>query len=429
MLNSMPAIDANVIGDWTENQVTLYQSMPYYLAKVQADMKTTFPTFSKLTKKRKWQQNKGPILRGVRTNPSPHMRQFFNPQLVTQNPNTDVMNVRESTMEAQVRWHDFESPIFNWYPSFNDFMDHIDDNGKDIMEKIERANEVFLRGFMFHMAPFALIVQNDGTVKKVEAAPYWNGSGSFDGGVAQGKTAAWLGDAANLPTGPLSMTAIEMAMTIAETDWRIPFFQGSELPKDDQPLDGKFLWIMDSEPWNRLVFDPFVQGNRTLDFNIVTNGYRGSFFGRATTRLEDMPLRYGVAGASASFAAPEIRIADGEEGAGETVPNTVYTDPAQSQYAVAWLCGKMAYESIDVGPPPSQFTSDSFPNAPKMDWNAQVRLTKNFLLKQIDSIGAVTWQANTYGKYLKFISEATFGILGINRRNVIPVLYQRRRGA
>jgi hypothetical protein len=63
-----------------------------------------------------------------------------------------------------------------------------------------------------------------------------------------------------------------------------------------------------------------------------------------------------------------------------------------------------------------------------MEWNGSVRLTKNFLIPCVDADGNVVWEANTFGKYLKYISEATFGIVPTQRRNIIPVIYLRRRG-
>lgn len=423
-LPSMPAIDANVCGDWTENQINAYQSMPFYLAKLQVDVKNTYPTFSKLTKSRKWTQKMGPILRGVRTNSSPIIRQFAYPRPLTMSPLTDVMDIRETITEAQVRWQDFQSPIFNFYPEFNDFMSHIEDNGKDIAQKIEQYNEEFIRGMMFQMAPFVFVCQLDGTVKLINS-PFWNGSGLFDP-TTQGKIPNFLNNPDIKPTGPLNVSCIEQAMTISEVDLRVPFFSGSELPKDDQPLDGKFLIVMDSEAWNRLPYDPLVLQGRSINMDLITNGYRGSFFGRSTTKLESYPLRYAEDG---TFPAPEYRAGVGEYNAGETLPDPNYSDPKLAPFSVAWIIGKNGYETIETGPPPALFTGDKFPNAPAMDWSGVPKLTKNFLLQCVDSNGVVQVQTNNKGRYIRYEAEQTFGILATQRRNAIPILYQRKRGA
>lgn len=422
MLPSMPAIDANVCGDWTENQIGVYQTLPFWFAKLQVDTKDLYPTFSKLTKKRMWKPNNGPILRGVRTHSSPHLRQFINPNPISQAPKTDVMDIRESITEAQVYWQDFESPIFNFYPDFNDFMSHIDDNGKDISEKIERANEIYLRGMMFHMSPHVFICQADGSIKAV-ASPFFSGSGSFDGGVNQGKTAPFL--IANLPTGPLQLSCIEQAMTHAEINYDIPYFSGSDLPKDDQPLDGKFLIVQDSESWNRLIYDPLVKSNRAISFDMLTNGYRGSFFGRSVSKLERFPLRYTALG---TFPAPQVRTDAAEVDGGQTIVSPLYADPNQCPYVVNWLIGKNGYETIETGNPPSLFTGNKFPDAPKMSWDGVPYLTKQILLQCLDSNGNVQLRPNSRGRYIKFEASQTFGILATQRRNAIPILSLRKQG-
>ena len=64
-----------------------------------------------------------------------------------------------------------------------------------------------------------------------------------------------------------------------------------------------------------------------------------------------------------------------------------------------------------------------------MFWNGEVKLTKRFLIPCIDDAGNTVWEANTYGEFIKFIAQATYGIIGKNRRNIIPFVYKRKRGA
>jgi hypothetical protein len=143
-------------------------------------------------------------------------------------------------------------------------------------------------------------------------------------------------------------------------------------------------------------------------------------------------MRYNWDGANGiNFYEPEIRVDDGVTlNDGETIPNTQYTDPASSQYEIGFLSGRGGYETIEVGPPPSQFAKDEMPhNFPKMSWNGEVKLTKRFLVPCLDSdSGTVTYEENTYGEHLKFISQIALGIIPLQRRNVIPIIYKRKRG-
>jgi hypothetical protein len=114
---------------------------------------------------------------------------------------------------------------------------------------------------------------------------------------------------------------------------------------------------------------------------------------------------------------------------GETLPDDNYSSIATSPVEFGFVMGPTGYESIEVGPPPSQFAGDSFPDAPKMFWNGEVKLTKHILTPCIDEdTGLVTYEANTYGEYIKFISQAVYGILPVQRRNIIPIAYLRKRG-
>lgn len=424
-LPSMPALDANVCGDWTENQVGLYERLPYYLGQMQDEVKKVFPTWGKvINKKRKWEANKGDTLKVIRTNRSPYLRQQVRPKLLSSGQAlTDVMDVRETEVNAMLFTHKFNSPIFNFYPSFSDFMDHIDDNGKDIMEKIEMFNDLFLRTMVYHMAPWIYVCKADGTAERINAPVYDGLSQITD---ATGKSAAFIGAQTAAATGHLQMTCVEQIMTEMENDLGIPFYKGSELPKEDAPLDGKYLLKLDSEAYNQFIHDPWVKDNKSIDMNYVNNNYRGLIMGRATTMFEFLPLTYTATGVQHE---PELRNEDdGDYNFGDNEPNPDYVNPATSPWRVAWLCGKNQYEALQVGPPPGMFTGNKFPDAPSFQWNARPRLTKNFLIKCADADGAVNYEANTDGEYVKFTTRGVFGIVPGNRRNIIPILYKRKRG-
>ena len=378
-------------------------------------------------KKRQWEQNEGDTMRGIRNAPSPHKRQFAFPQRIGGIPKKDIVQTREVIVDANVYRHKFESPVMNFYPDFKNFMSHVNDHSNDIMEKMERFEDVYYRSNIFHQSPFLFVAQDKGV--KLLPAPYWAGTGNFNA-ANDGKVPAYLLDAVNQITGVgnLSLASVNMAYTIMENDLRIPPYSGSGIPSDDIGLDDLYCLVCSTEAFGQFTFDPYLQQNKNCDLDVVNKSFRGKLFGRVTCKLEDMPLRH-----KADITYPEPEIV--EEGAntynkGDSVPNPVYTDPAQSPYEYANLVGGAGYEYIEVGPPPKAFTGDTPPhNFPAMFWNGEVKLTKRFLIPCIDDAGNTVWEANTYGEFIKFIAQATYGIIGKNRRNIIPFVYKRKRGA
>jgi hypothetical protein len=64
----------------------------------------------------------------------------------------------------------------------------------------------------------------------------------------------------------------------------------------------------------------------------------------------------------------------------------------------------------------------------KMNWNGEVKLTKNFLIVYSADGGAtVTYDTNNRGRFVKFISSVVYGCLAVNARNAIPILFKRGR--
>jgi hypothetical protein len=129
-----------------------------------------------------------------------------------------------------------------------------------------------------------------------------------------------------------------------------------------------------------------------------------------------------------TFPAPEARELNlAQYNVNETILTTAYKN---APFEWAFLYGAEGYQEVEAGPPPKDFTSNSLPNGFKqMFWNAEVRITKDFLVLCLDENGNVVYEPNTYGEHLKLISQGVFGILATQRRNVIPILFKRARGA
>ena len=417
-----PALDVLACQGWSEQDINQYNRLPYFFAKYSVEIRKTWPTWSKLGGKIKWQPNQGDVMRLVRKVPSPNLRQFAYPVPLTSLPTKDTFQVQETTVDLQPLQKLFESQVFNYLPNFRDFMgDAIAPTMKDMEEKIMRYEDVFLRSQVFHQSPNVWLA--DGGANEVQAAPVGTDA-------TNGKTDAWV--ASKLPLignpGNLTINTVARVVGFAENDQRIPVFSGPNTAKDDVGYSGKYVLVLSGEAYTQFTFDQYTLSNRPLDYDILNGLFKGSLFGRVTSKLEDMPIRIALAqDGTISYPAPEtIEQNPAAYNYRETIPNPAYV---AAQFEVAFLVGAEGFKALEVGPPPAPFAGKNEPAGfAGMQWNGEVQMTKNILVPCLNEAGVVVQDTNKYGKYIQLVSNLTLGYAPTQRRNIIPIIFKRRRG-
>jgi hypothetical protein len=176
--------------------------------------------------------------------------------------------------------------------------------------------------------------------------------------------------------------------------------------------------------------------------NLLQDGFAGDLFGKVTAKFDPYPLRFDHNG---DFVVPQ-KI---DSTTGKIIPNPSYTaigdgsgtdandgstnDKGNASYEIGFLVGADAFKTLQVGPPPKEFASKNM-SAKKfydMKWNGEVHLTDQFLIPTgsgsaplSDAAGS---ELNTYGDYLKFISQAVIGGIAGDARYCLPIYFKRRR--
>ena len=170
-----------------------------------------------------WVPNVGTTMRGVNKVPAPTLRGEFIPNPITQEPLRDVIEVRETKEDVQLYRHNFESAIFHFLPSFQDFLtDHIDKHSEEIDNKIIVAKDLFYRTAIFHGSPFVWICSpTDGNLE-MRQVPYW-GSPT----ISAAKTNAVIQQLVADIGGTLDLRNIKKLGTVMYSDLRAVPYSGS----------------------------------------------------------------------------------------------------------------------------------------------------------------------------------------------------------
>lgn len=408
---------------WQEVDRALYNQLPIYLNKRTIEYVKEFDIWGKLLDSDPWVANVGTTMRGINKVPAPTIRGQFLPNPITQEPNRDVIEVRETKEDVKLYRHQFESGIFHFLPNFQDFLtDHIDAHSEQIDEKIVIGKDLFYRTAIFHGSPFVWVCSPTDGLAELRTAPYWT---SPD--IALSKSQAYLQALIANVGGTLDLRNIKKLGVVLETDLRALHYTGKTLPDgtDGSGLKGKFCLVHGSEVWHGFTDDgagSYLLENKALDLDIVTAGFRGSLFGQWTCKLECREMRITLDG---RIVGPDTI----EEGAnaydyGDTVPNPEWVN---APFGVAYALGRNTWKSKRVGPPPKYFadgmkgmTLNQFNG---MDWSGKVHLTRNLLIQRADN----SYDTNKYGDRCQLISDVVMGVAPLRRRNIVPVIYKRQR--
>jgi len=420
----LPAIDQNICNKWTEQDIDYYNKLPYYFYKATSQFRKYWSTWSKILDKVPWTPNMGEMMKQVGVEPTPVQRQMAFPKLLREVPQVDIVQVKERTTEARLRWKQFVTPHFNFLPSFQDFLrGNIAPHRQNLDRQVSIYEEQYYRTHIFHWSPYVWLA-GYGLVDAPSA------EGSPDG--STGKSNDWL--EANLPKVKevLSFKELFKALNAFEDEVGATPFEGDGQPNGDSaPLNERFVLIGASTIWNQFLDDPWLKENRPINMNIVTDAFKGDIFGKIRYRHEKYGIRIKVTqsgnNASIEFPAPEtVEVNPSAAEYYRTKPNPAYA--REAQYFVSFLVGGPSYQIINVGPVPPPFEESDVNGIIGMDWNGKIQMTRNFLVPCVDANGNIVMDTNSWGHYIRLQSEVALGIVGFNKFNVLPIIHFGRSG-
>jgi hypothetical protein len=430
---SVPLIgNPAVLPNLTVEDVDKFQKLPFYLVMNEVRRFPMYKTWDSLFGSIKWQTNMGSIMRGVRPEPSPEGNSFVYPANITATPNRHIFETLESIEEARVKLQRFESKQFYFLPSWQDFRDNqLKFNHDDIIRQVALFNEKFIQGAVYYRAPNMYICGNNGVNSTFGSSDLLSGSipvgdlpsAAADGTITNltGKNDNFHGALAMIPTQPLTLRNLYRACQVFSEDiGALPFEGTLNTPRDNELVKGKYVLIVGQQAWMRFPFDAAVNQLKSIELDLLFDGFKGSLFGMLTCKPIKFPLRFNELG---QFVAPQIV----EAGSNKTRPNPAYTaidgDATIGKFEVAFLCGADAWRTLTVGPPPSEFTKSSMSADKfyKLNWNGEIQLTDQCLVRYSD--GSV--DLNRYGTNLQLIGQAAVGALAGEVNNVLPIVFRR----
>ena len=418
---------------WDQQDKDQYHRLPVWMAMQQTKK---IPYWSRWKQKYgtiKWQANMGDIMQGIIAENSPVNVQKHTPKNVTEVPLKTVVRHFERSNTARVKRHLFESPLFHFLPSFRDFRKRqLKFASEDLTRQIGIAYDMFVRWQALQQARYVYVCAN----ATAGEGPLLEAAFGEATDTTEPKDTSWFGamaDKIGPDTGFLDFRTICAVRQAAREDLMIPPWEGMTAggPKENETVKGKFILTGGSEIYEAMTFDTHVLNTRPLALDLLHEEFKGIISGNIAFLAERYPLRFSVTPGTgaATFPAPELEktvtdsvsgVTVGQPDKYETVPNPDYVNAG---FGVAFFEGHQPFESIDVGPPPSEFTngSISMKRFNKLNWNGEVRITDDVLV----NYGSNNLDTNKYGEYLQLIADTVLGIIPNTPRYIIPVIYRR----
>lgn len=422
----LPQIDVNLTAAWTEQDRNRYNKYDYYLVKAEMEARKSWMTWVPLISDTvDWTPNLAEVMKQVIVEHAPVQRQEFRPQRIQNDPLSSIFDVRERTVESRLYWQDYFSPHFGFLPSFQDFLKgNLIPARQNIEFQMRVDLDMFYRTYAWDYAPFVYFVGLDDPLVVAPTGVDANG--------ASNKNAAWMQQYLSQMSGAnanvLSFASLFQAFDSFTEDVGATPYEGSGQPGGESgPLNERYLFVTSSSQWNQFTNDPWLKENRPLNMNIVSEAYRGDLLGRIKCKLEKFPTRLAVdANFTPSYPAPQSIDAQSNR----TVPYTSWSKPSNAPFEIGYLIGGKHLRRISVGAPPEIFAGPV--GDPQklhgMDWNGKVYATKNFLIPRKDSNGALWYDTNDMGRYVRFQGTQAMGCTATHAFNILPVVYRRRAG-
>lgn len=436
----MPALNEKYTRQWTQADINKFHRLPYWTAVVQDKVTKDVQVHSKLLGRKKWEANKGKILRTIIPQPTPQLRQFWRPAPHGSLPRVDTVNPGQRELTDYVFEHQIASDYLSWIPEFYDLLSQHENYVKDVAKRVALFPELTARTYVFHMARHIMFCgkEADPTTPALEIlgrdiimGPQGTGEESDnDTDPTTGKTLSWLKANVLKMTGARGLTIanVHRACTFMAQQQMRPWKGSNSVAKENGIADGMYLLVLGNETNRQWIYDPMARSLGGANLDMLGGDFTRPLLKQFTTLTEDTPIRLAIDPSTKDLSIPEPQtvVLTGEN-AGETIPNPVYNSAA---IEVAWLySGENFGNMLDVGPPPSAFAK----NGPsglfaKLNWNGEI-ITYTPPMVQVPAVGGgLTWIDNRDKRFMQIFADVAGGIQGIQKRAAFPILFYRNIG-